>query len=65
MKRVRFLTTNAFLLKVIEISPNAKKRSAADLKLLILHTWPTFLRSSKTDFVEEVTKEFLAADIPL
>ena len=32
---------------------------------LIPHTSQTFLRNSDTDFVENVTKAFLSADIPL
>ena len=33
-------------------------------ELLIPHTLQTFLRSSNTDFAENVTKAFLSADIP-
>ena len=34
-------------------------------ELIIPHTSQTFLRSSNTDFVEQITKAFLSADIPL
>ena len=62
---VRFLATNAFLLILIEIRRNIKKRQEADLKILSPQTSQTFLRSSDTDFVEKVTKAVLSADIPL
>ena len=50
----RFLPAKTFLLEVIEIRPNTKKRLAA--KLLILLISQTFLRCSNTDFVDKVTK---------
>ena len=55
---LRFLATNAFLLKVIKIRPNTKRTIGSRSKLLIPHTSQTFLRSNNTNFVEKVTKDF-------
>ena len=62
---MRFLAANAFLLILIEISRNIKKRQNNKSENLIPQTSQTFLRSSDTDFVEKVTEAFLSADILL
>jgi len=52
---------------VVSHRKTSKKQNALlrRFEQLIPHTSQTFLKSSDTDFVEKVTKEFLSADVPL